>query len=278
MASERAGRFEAALDLWVELETEDPAQVAPAREGRQRVERHLRTRAGSVRHITDMAELVEPTNGDEAIYLSPTGDLKAWRRPGGGDLVMVFGGLQAMMGVAPPSAPHSLIQLSRLNILSVNDPRRALMMAGVPSLGSDYAETLEGLKSLFDAWRIERVFVLGYSAGGYPALRYAVDLSAQRVVLMSGWIDLSLADQGPLVATLTDRVGHMYEPPRALMGRASNTPCVLAFGAENARDAAHARSLEDLRNVTLRPLIGVAGHGLAAEAAHDELIADLLGV
>ena len=106
----------------------------------------------------------------------------------------------------------------------------------------------------------------------------AVDLSAQRVVLMSGWIDLSLADQGPLVATLTDRVGHMYEPPRALMGRASNTQCVLAFGAENARDAAHARSLEDLRNVTLRPLIGVAGHGLAAEAAHDELIADLLKV
>ena len=152
------------------------------------------------------------------------------------------------------------------------------MMAGVPSLARSYAETLDRLRFLLDAWRIERLFVLAYSAGGYPALRYGVDLSAERIVLMSGWIDLELADQGPLLSSLVGSVGHMYGPPAALMARAPRTQCILAYGADNPRDEAHARTLAGARNVILRPLNGVSGHSLAVETVHDELIADLLGV
>ena len=278
MASERAGRFEEALVRWAEVEEADPADAAVARDGRRRVDQHRRAQVGSVRHVADMTRLLDAFEGDEAVFLSPPGDLKAWRRRGAGDLLLVFGGLQAMMGVAPPSAPQSMVKLSRLSILSFCDPRRSLMMAGAASLAEDYETTLDRLRFLLEAWRIRRLFVLGYSAGGYPALRYGADLGAHRVVLMSGWIATELADQGPLLASVLGSVGHMYEEPTKLVARAPGTEFVLAYGAENARDEAHARTLERAANVTLRPVRGVASHTLAIDAAHDELLADLLGV
>src|SRR5262249_61529285 len=56
---------------------------------------------------------------------------------------------------------------------------------GVPGLGDNYAATLDRLKRIVHESSVEKLYVLGSSAGGYAALRYGLDLSADAILALS---------------------------------------------------------------------------------------------
>lgn len=276
-AAERAGLFEAALDYWREAGEAEAASPADVAHAIRRLEAHLAGRKAQVLGEGGIEALFH-MEGEEGLTLMGR-DLTAWRRRGAPDLVLVFGGLQSLMGVAPPAIPQTLLSDHWVNALSFSDPSRQLMLGGVPSLADDYPGTIDQLRRLIAAWEIERVTIIAYSAGGYSALRYALDLQADQVLLMAAAVVPPPRSDNVLLADLTRRLGHMLMDSRKeIMGRGAGIRILAAYGAESREDAWQAQHLAGLENVTLRPLEGVDTHYLATTPHHDPLVREMLGV
>jgi tetratricopeptide (TPR) repeat protein len=275
VAAERAGQYNLAVSLWSRaIETGRAGE-----EGRialERLARHIRRDELSGRSRVEAQDLWNMRKRGGA--LTTRGDIRVWRSPGSRDLALVFGGLQTMMNVAPPMAPSSMVERGDINILSFRDANRLLMLDGAASLAKDYQGTLERLNSLMAAWRIRRLYVAGYSVGGLAALRYAVDLGARRLLLMSGVLAMPTGTPQPFLADLVARGGHRYFDARAYLAeQGGGMEVTAAFGAENAGDIWQAHRLAGVPGVTLRPLEGVSQHALALAPQHDQLIEAWLG-
>src|SRR5205085_8981054 len=70
-------------------------------------------------------------------------------------------------------------------ILYLRDFLSLCYQGGVPGLGDSYAATLAQLKHIVHESSVEKLYVLGSSAGGYAALRYGLDLSADAILALS---------------------------------------------------------------------------------------------
>ena len=275
-AAERAGLFDAAKSYWLEARDAGAATPHEAAEAIVRINQH---RASEKDHAAADGGLEALLAMDAEEGLALTGrDVTAWRRPGAPDLVIIFGGLQSLMGVAPPSIPQTLLSDHRVNALSFSDPTRQLMLGGIPSLAADYKGTVKALRRLIEAWEIERVTVIAYSAGGYSALRYALDLKVHRVLMMAGSVVPPPRSDNVLLADLLQRLGHMLMDTRKeVEARGADIDITLAYGTESPEDVWQANHLAGLPNVTLRPLEGVTTHYLATTHHHDPLIREVLG-
>ena len=278
-AAEQAGLIEEARQAWREIEalgavSAEELAAAALRLGHasavsERISRNLGT-------LEDLLALESRDEGRALMSLA-AGDASAWRRSGSGSLLLVFGGVLAMMGSVRASLPIDLPEGRGVNILSLVDPTRRFLLHGAPSFGPTYDETLSGLRRLLDAWAIDRLYVLGYSSGAHSALRYGLDLGARRMTMMSGWMTWPSDSSHPLLASLSERIGDAYQDPRLMVERAGGPVEIeLAYGEANADDAWQAMQLADLPGVTLHPLPGVATHSLGLEPAHGELIRQLL--
>ena len=275
-AAERAGLFDAALDYWREAEDTGAANAAETFDAVRRLEQHRTALKGQAVREGGLEALLE-MDGEEGLTLTGR-DVTAWRRPGAPDLVLIFGGLQSLMGVAPPAIPQTLLSDHRVNALSFSDPSRQLMLGGIPSLAPDYEGTVEALRRLIEAWQIERVTVIAYSAGGYSGLRYALDLKVDQVLMLAGSVVPPPRSDNVLLADLIQRLGHMLMDSRKeVETRGAGIDITLAYGTGSAEDVWQANHLAGLPNVTLKPLEGVATHYLATTHHHDPLIREVLG-
>jgi tetratricopeptide (TPR) repeat protein len=278
-AAEQSGRIEAARKFWREIEqlgagSPEELTAVAVRLGRAVDVSHRYARdTGSLDALMDLQ-----SSRKERVAMSlPAQDACAWRHSPSKSLLMVFGGVLAMMGAVRPGLPEGLPDGHALNVLSLVDPTRRFLLDGAPSFGKSYAETIGALRRLIDCWGIERVYVLGYSSGAHSALRYGLDLDARRMTMMSGWMSLPEESTHPLLGSLASQIGHAYEDPRALIAGADRVVEIeLAYGAANASDAWQARRLADLPGVSLHPLAGVTTHSLGLEPAHSGLIQRLL--
>lgn len=275
-AAERAGLFEAALDYWREAEDTGASNAVEAFDALRRVEQHRAALKGQAVLEGGIEALLE-MDGEEGLALTGR-DLTAWRRAGAPDLVLIFGGLQSLMGVAPPAIPQTLLSDHRVNALSFSDTSRQLMLGGIPSLAPDYEGTLTALRGLIEAWEIQRITVIAYSAGGYSGLRYALDLKADQVLMLAGSVVPPPRSDNVLLADLIQRLGHMLMDSRKeVETRGADIEITLAYGTGSPEDVWQANHLAGLPNVTLKPLEGVATHYLATTHHHDRLIAEVLG-
>lgn len=275
-AAERAGLFDAAKGYWLEARDAGAATLHEAAEAVLRINQH---RLSAKEHTVADGGLdaLLALNAEEGLALTGR-DVTAWRRPGAPDLVLIFGGLQSLMGAAPPAIPQTLLSDHRVNVLSFSDPTRQLMLAGLPSLAADYKGTVKALRRLIEAWGIERVTVIAYSAGGYSGLRYALDLKVDRVLMMAGSVVPPPRSDNVLLADLLQRLGHMLMDTRKeVEARGADIDITLAYGTASPEDVWQANHLAGLANVTLRPLAGVTTHYLATTHHHDPLIREVLG-
>ena len=69
--------------------------------------------------------------------------------------------------------------------LFVRDPERVWFQHGVPGFGSTIDEVAASLKALVDEQEVERLVVIGSSAGGYAALAFGALLEADLVLSFS---------------------------------------------------------------------------------------------
>lgn len=271
-AAEAAKRLELARALWSHVGRSDTDQAQAGLARIARLERLAARQALRSVAVDDLAGL------DKAGAIStPRGDLTVWRRPQSKVLILVFGGLHSMMDLAPPAVPAALQHGKGPNLIAFRDVNRLLMLKGAASLAEDHAGTVAALRDLADSWEIERIYVLGYSAGGLAALRYAVDLRAWATLLLSPSLAISENAPSLLLADLLERGEDCYIDARSYLEAAAGGLAVqVAYGADNAADAWQARRIEGLAGVAMTPLDGVSTHSLILTDHHDRLLETLL--
>ena len=223
--------------------------------------------------------------GASRLFVTESGDMLGERVQGSRSMLMVFGGLRDIVGVALPRFDQ-VLRSQQINTLYLSDPRRLLLLSGLETFG-DYRQSIEGLHDLMDRWGIEEIFCLGVSAGGYPAIAYGVDLGARRILTLAAPSTLvgpvmqvdrrASILQGRIVAAITDRE---LDLRKVIQAAAEPPEIVNYYGADSVEDVAQAENLRGLPNVILKPLTGKIGHGvpqhLEATGDYPRVIAELL--
>jgi tetratricopeptide (TPR) repeat protein len=202
--------------------------------------------------------------------ITEAGDILIERVPDSPALLLAFGGLSTMFGGTAEEMSF-LVRTVRLNALFVSDPQRLFMLGGFASIG-EYWTTIGWLKDLKQAWSIEHIYCLGLSGGGYPALRYGLDLGARRILTFAAPTEITptITQVDKRATALTHRVlarrPHMCVNLRdeiAKLGDAA-PEIINYYGADMPEDAYHARNIEGLPTVSSRPVEGLASHGVIA--------------
>lgn len=204
----------------------------------------------------------------EGRVITPLGDVMVDRVEGSRSLLLAFGGVAAMMGGSVADVSRQLGGY-KLNILTLSDPQRMFLMGGFASIG-DYPATIAWLRGIIAAWGVTRVYCVGFSAGGYPAIRYGLDLGATRVICFAGPTDLSDKTMSKderataLIARTRRYLPHMAIDLRPLIeAQGDGAPEIVCYyGAAMPLDVMHAENIAGLPTVSLRPIPGLQGHNV----------------
>ena len=197
---------------------------------------------------------------------APSGEVTLVRgdRPSG--TVIVFSGLAGRTAVPVPVLDRFMAALG-LSVVYLRDAGRWLHLRGAEELGGWYQETVQALRGVVEQAGGGPVTTIGMSSGGYPALRYGLDLGADATLCFSPPTNLTPAflagdRRGRLVARRlqTNLPPEMLEVRPALAVRDRVHPVELVYGADMPEDRMHAEHLRGVPGVTLHPLEGLAEH------------------
>jgi Tfp pilus assembly protein PilF len=251
----------------------------------------IRLKSTSTEELRIWAEQIGAPTLDVAAaaqkFITPAGDVMIERAQGSRAIVLVFGGLASLFGGAAEDLGF-LAQERRVNALFLTDPQRLFLLNGLTSIG-DYKATLAWIKELARAWDAPNLYCLGFSAGGYPAIRYGADLPARRVLTFAAPTNFApgitkIETRGiALLNRILTRKPDMCENLRdylALLG-AGAPEIINYYGELMPQDAYHGRNIEGLPTVSSRPLAGVDAHGvimhtLKKKGQYQEVLAEFL--
>lgn len=188
--------------------------------------------------------------------------------PGSTRGILVFTALNDVVSLPLPIFDRYLAALG-ITAIYLKDFERLSFLKGIASLG-DYPATLRALRKSCDELGILRLSTLGYSAGGIGAIRYAVELGADRALSFAGETHISRGETARLEQDymMIKRRLDMRVPPadrdlkEFLNNRRYTTKIDLIYGSEEERDRAHAEYLSGVGRVTLRPVVGCPDHEL----------------
>jgi pimeloyl-ACP methyl ester carboxylesterase len=170
----------------------------------------------------------------------------------------------AMSSLKPP--PFHLFEATSglpVKRLFVRDPALVWFQHGVPGFGETIDEVAASLRMVVDEQEVERLVVVGSSAGGYAALAFGSLLEADLVLSFSpqtmlerGWLDEAGDDRWPghfkNLAALGGPDPRWTDLREALpRERRPRTVYELHYPAPFELDARHAERLADLPGVTM---------------------------
>ncbi len=195
------------------------------------------------------------------------------RRPGARKIVFVFTGKARQIWLSV----HIFHQMlpDDCTVVYLQDIRNCGYVFGLQALGEGYTGTLDGMRRLIASLDFPEVFVIGSSAGGWSAMRYALDMGATRVLAISPATDLNgMVGHRDYLATgmaISEAQAQADWPPgdmdlRALYGSATRPPeLILAFGGGHQWDGDQCRRMAGLPRVTLHEEPGYDRHDVMAE-------------
>lgn len=234
----------------------------------------IRLRSAATAELRAFADANNVPTGDvkspATRLITEAGDILIERVADSHALLLAFGGLSTMFGGTAEDMGF-LVRNARINAMFVSDPQRLLMLGGFASVG-EYWTTIGWLKDLQHAWSIERFYCLGLSGGGYPALRYGLDLGALRILTFAAPTEISptitrVDGRATAIANrILTRRPHMCANLRdeiAKLGAAA-PEIINYYGADMPEDAYHARNIEGLPTVSSRPVEGLNSHSVIA--------------
>ncbi len=185
--------------------------------------------------------------------------------PGARTLVISFGGNTNFLML-----PQSIVTLPDAHLIAIRDPARCFALCGLPVLGADYAACLASLRRLIDSLGASHIYCTGVSAGGYPALRFGLDLGARGVLAFSPPTTLDVADDGdaplsryPQLTALykhRDRLGIELDLARAYRASRNRPGVLLLYSPSHDRDAWLANRMRGIDGVDISAVSPEAGH------------------
>jgi hypothetical protein len=202
----------------------------------------------------------------------PSGAL-LWVRNGAAKTALAFstyaGGFGFMRGWGSVFLAHRFLASFPLNIVYLRDETYCLNLAGNRSLGADYGACVEALRSLCAQRGWRELYALGFSMGGYSALRFGLDLGVRAALSFSGPTSLASAEYREQMGLkwLHEAAPQMTVDLLPLFRRASRRPrLLLCYGDANAGDAEMATRMAGLPETELIPFEGFDGHSTFMEA------------
>jgi len=156
--------------------------------------------------------------------------------------------------------------LAALGVTAVylKDFQRLLHLNGVQSIAASYPETVAKLRDMASGFGAKRICTIGHSGGARPAIRYGVELGAERIVSFGGATGRTPCLMG------TDRQFNgilwrraLASIPEAMLDlkpflaqRQHKSKIAVIFGEEIESERADAHYLDGLTGVTLSPVKG----------------------
>lgn len=207
------------------------------------------------------------------VVASPKLDAQIVEMPGAQTAVLVFTG-----GADGMAMPLSIFDryLAALNVTTIylKDFNRLAYLAGIRSLGG-YRETLAALRSLLENLGITRLTAIGNCDGASAAIRYGIELGADRILAFgpsTHFTDGSLSklDQSRNFkqVRLAKTVAPEMTDLKPFLESATHHPQIeIFFKEEDTRENSHALRISHIQNVRLHPQKGVSHHSPPQRAA-----------
>jgi len=210
----------------------------------------------------------------------PLRDFIVAEAPGARTAVLVFTGGNDAVSIPLRVFDRYLAALG-VTAIYLKDFNRLRFLGGVRSRG-DYQSTLGAVRAELARLGIERVCAMGNCDGGFAAIRYGVELGAERILAFAA----STHSSGDTPTRLEQARNFMKNRLAASVPQAMTDLSTfldaqppkgaveLFFDSQNPHDRSHAERLSPVPGVRLHPEPGPCPHGVLAELA---LTTDLLG-
>jgi pimeloyl-ACP methyl ester carboxylesterase len=182
-------------------------------------------------------------------------------------LLLAFGGMKGKLDI-PPFEFFGLTGEMPIKRLFVRDLKQAWYHRGVRRHGSTIPKVAEHLEQLIASHRIDRLVVVGTSAGGYAALIFGSLLGADRVLCFGPQTSLDLNVLGEMddhrwddkitALASNDDLDPAWIDLRGALpkARVAQTQYELYFDDSYPPDRLHAERLDGIDGVQLRPVAG----------------------
>jgi hypothetical protein len=178
-------------------------------------------------------------------------------------LLLTFGGNTGYLMLPPP-----VVMEPNMHVLALRDPLRCFAIAGLPGLGATYDHCLNSIRRLLMELDVDEIYCCGVSAGGYPALRFGLDLQADGVLAFSTPTTLDLADDPDAPMSRYPQLSALYrrkpdiplDLARAYRASRTRPRASLVFSPSNERDSWLARRMDGIGGVELEEVSPEADH------------------
>ena len=172
-----------------------------------------------------------------------------------------------------------------LTALYLKDFKRLRYLLGIQSLSDNYPGTLTALRGILSRLGVKRLCTIGNCVGGFAAIRYGVELSADRILTFGSPTYLGNDLSTPMEPTrhfMRNRLAanvpsEMLDLRPFLEARQHNAQIELFYEEEDPVGQIHAFHLSGLRGIRMRPLRS-RNHRLLEPDAHDGMVGDRGGV
>lgn len=252
------------IALWTILEC---GSLAAARHYVSTVLGHSDTSTGSLPSLVLAAPPTPPGQQEGEFEDDPAAEVQIVPRAGSRCVLFVFtGGAKRFSG--PLVVMHQWFRQLDASIVYLRDLDGMFYAGGIGSLGPDLAASIGRLSEIARSLGAQRILSTGSSSGTFGALRYGLDLSADRVLALAGPSRLDESAQRVLERQKRRRPSAPPIDPgsldmAALYGAAQRRPRVrMTFGENNEIDRREAENMAALTGVALDPIPGVDDHNI----------------
>ena len=251
-----------ALPLTVVDESNQPATVDPDRADEAELQALAEKAPGH-------AEQIRPP-----VIVDPDRDVLTAEVAGADTAVLVFTGSNDAVSM-PLALFDRYLATLEISAVYLKDFNRLRFLRGVRSLGEDYMGTLATLRRLLDGLGVRRLRTIGNCDGGFAAIRYGVELGADRIITFSA---PTHTPQEPLTRIaqtrnfMRNRLAAMVPPEMAnlrpfLESHRHSARIEFFYEVEDPYDRAHAAHLASLPGIRLHPRPGFSNHHLLRRLA-----------
>lgn len=189
----------------------------------------------------------------------------ARHKDGSRKVIIVFTGLDPRFWLSL-MVLHAFLKRLETHIIYLTDLRQLIFFDGLETVAKGYGGLRDALLAAIRSLGAEDVHIMGNSAGGYAALRYAMDLHAKSFLGTSIRTDLSPGTTLPISRffnspLLEPFAAEMKVDLKPLLSYNAWPERIMLFcGEDNPADLPHAMHLADLPNVEVSTLIGYRNH------------------